>query len=300
MYDEPRLYDAIYDPFVADIPFYRELALDARRAAVCELACGTGRVTVPLALAGVDITGVDLSSHMIAAARRRAAREYTAAGVDGRSPGAGRAPRFLVGDMRYPPVDPGFGLVVIPLHSLSHLLDRDDVLRCLRSVRRVLMPGGRLAFAVHNPDPATIGRDPDALYEVRMPDAGAETDAGHTPSPEPGFEYEPQLEPQPESQPQPEPECRVLESTRYDPVRKILHVRWWVQEESANSDTDYDTHSDTDSLVPFDFKLRLFPPRELDELLTTAGFTLEVRWGWYDRSPFTPESGTQVVVARRR
>lgn len=264
LYGDPTLYDALYDGFTEDIAFYREL-VPAGGGPVLELACGSGRVTVPLAETGVPVTGVDLSREMVRAARARAARAGAAA----------RVPRFLVGDMRDPLPEragdarygPPFDLVIIPLHSLSHLLDAEDVRRCLRSVRAMLASDGALALAVHNPLPAFLDRDPEALYQVWIP--GADRDGA--------------------------PSCRVLESTRFDARSRVQHVRWWVEVESGAGEAPSSEASP--GPTPLDFRLRLFSPRELDDFLTECGFAHVERWGWYDRSPFTGESGTQVILA---
>ena len=70
LYDAPGVYDALYDSFSDDIPFYTDLARTTP-GPVCELACGTGRVSVPLALAGVEVHGFDVSDAMLAAAEAR-------------------------------------------------------------------------------------------------------------------------------------------------------------------------------------------------------------------------------------
>src|ERR1700716_406040 len=54
-----------------DVPFWRRVAADAT-GPVLELGCGTGRVTRPLARAGIDIVGVDRSGAMLARAARGA------------------------------------------------------------------------------------------------------------------------------------------------------------------------------------------------------------------------------------
>src|SRR5262249_46089024 len=73
IYDEARHYDALF-PGPNDLPFYqRQIA--ACSGPILELACGSGRLTVPLAAAGVDITGIDQSHSMLEAAGKRAARE---------------------------------------------------------------------------------------------------------------------------------------------------------------------------------------------------------------------------------
>jgi SAM-dependent methyltransferase len=55
------------------LPFYRrEIARFGQP--VLDLACGTGRLLVPLLQAGIDVDGCDLSGDMLAHGRRRAAR----------------------------------------------------------------------------------------------------------------------------------------------------------------------------------------------------------------------------------
>ena len=57
-YDHPALYDLEYfNSVVEDVPHYVRLAEDAGR--VLELGCGTGRLTLPMARAGVAVTGVE-------------------------------------------------------------------------------------------------------------------------------------------------------------------------------------------------------------------------------------------------
>ena len=240
LYEQPRLYDAMYDRFTDDIPFYLDVAR-AGAGPVCELACGSGRVTVPLASAGVEITGVDISPEMVAAARDRAARAAVPSG------GA----RFSVGDMRMPQGEREFDAVLIPLHSLSHMLKTEDVLTTLDAVHRSLRPHGRLALAVHNPDPTHLARSAETLERIH-----------------------PELSTTP-----------VYESTTYHADTQLLDIRWYV--ESAEETT----------LVSY--RLRMVFPEELLILLRYTGFSLEARYGWYDRSPFDGASGTQVVVARK-
>ena len=64
------LYDAF--PFSADIPLYNSLAA-AQGGNVLEIACGSGRLVLPLAEAGNRVTGVDASPHMLARAKKKLA-----------------------------------------------------------------------------------------------------------------------------------------------------------------------------------------------------------------------------------
>ena len=70
LYAEAELYDAIVQPGPCEA-FYRD---EARRRGgpVLELACGTGRLTVPIARDGHDVVGLDASEAMLTAAAHKA------------------------------------------------------------------------------------------------------------------------------------------------------------------------------------------------------------------------------------
>ena len=55
-----------------DVPFWRSVALQTR-GAVLELGCGTGRISLPLARAGVAVVGIDRSGPMLERAAKRLA-----------------------------------------------------------------------------------------------------------------------------------------------------------------------------------------------------------------------------------
>jgi SAM-dependent methyltransferase len=132
-----RLYDPWSAGVVEDVEFYVEEAL-AAGGPVVELACGTGRIAVPVAKAGVRVIGVDGSPRMLEVAAEYAARE----GVE---------LDLRLGDMREPPVDERVPLVLIPFRSLLHMTTEADRLRALRAARGFLLPGGRLVFDVFAP-----------------------------------------------------------------------------------------------------------------------------------------------------
>jgi SAM-dependent methyltransferase len=114
-----------------DVPFWRTVARDAR-GPVLELGCGTGRIAVPLARAGVTLVGVDRSDAMLARARRRIARA-----------GLARRARLIRGDIRHLPCPASsFSTVLAPYGVLQSLLRERDLLAALASVHDVLEPGG--------------------------------------------------------------------------------------------------------------------------------------------------------------
>jgi ubiquinone/menaquinone biosynthesis C-methylase UbiE len=148
-----RLYDAF--PFDADVSFYRELAANAgTNGKVLEVACGTGRVLIPLATAGFHITGLDGSPHMLDITREKLAE----AGADVAS-----RVRLVVGDMRCFAIDDLFDLAILPAKSFAYLVSRDDQMVALETIARHLRPGGRFAIDLLNPRLDWLSQQPGSL-----------------------------------------------------------------------------------------------------------------------------------------
>ena len=70
-YADPILYDLENQGFEPTGPFYLSLAQEVG-GSVLELGCGTGRYTIPLAQAGIDITGLDVVPGMLTQAGAKA------------------------------------------------------------------------------------------------------------------------------------------------------------------------------------------------------------------------------------
>ena len=72
------VYDAnIYDGMnanLADLPFYKRWLPKNKDARILELCCGTGRLTLPIAKDGYDISGVDYTSSMLEQAKLKASQ----------------------------------------------------------------------------------------------------------------------------------------------------------------------------------------------------------------------------------
>ena len=113
-----------------DVPFWRTLALQ-QNGPVLELGCGTGRISIPLAKAGVSLVGIDRSEAMLARARRRIKRGRLTS----------RA-HLIRGDIRALPFRPAtFPLVIAPYGVLQSLLRERDLAATLDAVGRVLKRG---------------------------------------------------------------------------------------------------------------------------------------------------------------
>jgi len=136
-YIAPEHYDVAYGWWTADIPFYVELAKGAN-GPVLEVACGTGRVHLPLLQAGVDADGFDLHPGFLDVLRLKAA----ASGIE---------PRVTQADMRDFTLPRRYALIAIPFRAFLHNLTIEDELRTLRCCREHLEPGGRLVLDLFHP-----------------------------------------------------------------------------------------------------------------------------------------------------
>lgn len=145
------VYDAVYSYVTDDIPFYVDEALRCG-GPVLELGCGTGRVTLPIARAGVDVTGLDSSRGMLDAARRK---------------GGDTPVTLLHGDMRDFSLGRRFALVIIPFRGFLSLLTVEDQVSALDCIRHHLLPGGRLVFNVFQPDLNMLVQPGDGAYHLR-------------------------------------------------------------------------------------------------------------------------------------
>lgn len=151
-------YDLQFDTRDEDVDWTRRLA-ERTGGPILELACGTGRIAVPLVSDGHSVVGLDRSAAMLSRGRERAQR----AGVD---------VRFVEGDMRDFSLDQTFALILIPFSSFLHLAPGDRF-ACLARVREHLTERGRFALDVFQPDPERIaGRDGGVIEEASFQDPG--------------------------------------------------------------------------------------------------------------------------------
>jgi SAM-dependent methyltransferase len=146
-----RYYDADYGAVDDDLPFYRELARRAGGPAL-EVMCGSGRLLLPLARAGLRLAGVDVSGAMLSLARERLA----AAGLS-------EQVELLEADIRERAPHGPFGLAIVAINSFMHLASAADQLAALKQIHTALRPGGLLAIDLFNPDPRALAEQRGAL-----------------------------------------------------------------------------------------------------------------------------------------
>lgn len=130
----------LYDAYVQsefDLAFFLEEAKKAR-GPVLELMCGTGRVSLPLLEAGIDLTCVDSSPKMLEVLRGKLRERELLA-------------RVIEADVCELSLGRQFELIFIPFHSFAEIADPAQQRRALNAIGTHLSPTGRFICTLHNP-----------------------------------------------------------------------------------------------------------------------------------------------------
>lgn len=154
LYSDAQRYDLVEGAFATGnfLDFYRRQIVRYGEP-VLDLACGSGRLTIPLTEASVKITGLDISEEMLMLATSKASEH----GV--------KIP-FIRGDVRRFNLGKKFKLIFIAAQSLTHLHKREEIEDCFASVRRHLAEDGRFVIELYNSSVKVLARDSDHRYDV--------------------------------------------------------------------------------------------------------------------------------------
>jgi len=122
--------------------------------AALELAIGTGRVALPLAARGVPVSGIELSSDMVAQLRLR--------------PGGDTIP-VTIGDMTTTRIDGAFRLVYLVYNTIGNVETQDRQVACFTNAAAHLEPGGCFVIEVGVPDLRRLVPGHDAVVFAHAP-----------------------------------------------------------------------------------------------------------------------------------
>ncbi|HEX4208075.1 MAG TPA: class I SAM-dependent methyltransferase [Ktedonobacteraceae bacterium] len=133
-------YDAEHAHFSEDIDMYLNFATSSG-GKILELACGSGRVLLPLAQEGYALTGVDTSDAMLGLARRN----LEAAGVNEQC-------SLIQQDISQLALPHKFRLAFIALGSFAHITARKAQQQALAAIHAHMSPGGIFILDISNAD----------------------------------------------------------------------------------------------------------------------------------------------------
>ncbi|MHA2427648.1 MAG: class I SAM-dependent methyltransferase [Candidatus Hermodarchaeia archaeon] len=146
-----EFYDEVYEKIRnKDIDFFVQYSrLAAGRT--LELGCGTGRVLLPTAISGWDITGLDLSPYMLAKCQAK---------LNEQPKNVQTRVRLIQGNMTSFVTREQYSLVTVPFRAFQHLISVEQQQSCLGCIRRHLTSSGLLILDLFNPFPPRLVDDP--------------------------------------------------------------------------------------------------------------------------------------------
>lgn len=137
------IYDAnVYDGMntdLTDLKFYKKWMPKNKDARILELCCGTGRLTLPIAKDGYNISGVDITSSMLKKAKVKASES----GLD---------VEFIEADIRTLELPEKYDLIFIPFNSIHHLYKNGDLFQTFNVVKNHLKENGLFLLDCYNPN----------------------------------------------------------------------------------------------------------------------------------------------------
>ncbi len=260
IYQRPDDYDLEHEHDERDVRFYAELMRRWSPRRVLDLACGSGRITLPPRETryevGYHIVGVDLSETMLERAREKQ-QEF--------APETADRLRLVNGDMRTWESDERFDVVLITCSSITHLLTLEDQLTVWRRAFALLVPGGRFVVDVTMPNlrafADSLQTPPRALLEVDLDSSDASTGR------------------------------RLVryKTTTFDLVEQRATIRFFYDRFEGD---DHDRYLS-------DFESHVYFPRELRLLFLHTGFAIDAVWADYRFAQPRSSSREIVIVGTR-
>jgi 2-polyprenyl-3-methyl-5-hydroxy-6-metoxy-1,4-benzoquinol methylase len=132
-YTDPYLYDAEYGRYQGDFDLFLNLI---SKGNILDLACGTGRLAIPLAQKGFNVVGLDASESMLTLAREKS-KELPI--------------EWIRGDIRDFQLNETFDLILMAGNAFQALLSEEDQIQMLACVRKHIKPSGLFVFNTRNP-----------------------------------------------------------------------------------------------------------------------------------------------------
>ena len=155
-----EFYDWVYEQRGPnDIDFFIDYS---RRASgrTLEMGCGTGRVLIPTAISGYEITGLDLSPYMLRKCQEKLEKEPRE---------VRERVRLIQGNMTSFHTGETYSLVTVPCRAFQLLISIEEQQSCLECIYRHLASGGLFILDIFNPYPPRLVPDPKYTAEIEHP-----------------------------------------------------------------------------------------------------------------------------------
>ena len=237
-----EIYDIIHADLTDDIKFYVEEAVFSNGRTL-EIGCGTGRVAIPMAQAGANVTAIDISETMLKTLSRKISPENIAL-------------KPIRMDMRTLSLPDIFDLIIIPFHGFQSLLQHEDQVECLESLRRHLTRNGTLIINLFVPDRNMLEQEQNKIYFIKNVPL---TDDDRS--------------------------ITLWHSSHFDIPNQIITTRLFIDFNESGRIVESQVR---------DFSLRYIHRYEAEYLFKSSGFELKNLFGDFERNNFGPNSEEMI------
>ncbi len=258
----PKEYD-IRDSSTTGLDFYAALAKECG-APILEIACGTGRISIPIAKLGYQITGLDIVPGMLEQAKQKS---------------AGLPINWIERDGRSFDLDEQFRLVFLTGNAFQAFLTRADQESLLECAHKHLHDDGLFAFETRNP------RWPQSAFAVNNQLAQDSYEKGLFVALETDLNERPGRSFTDEEGHQ----VRVSRTQVYNHLAQILELTTYRRWQEGNQE----------QMKTSRIALRFTFPQELETLLYYNGFTIVRQYGDWNKEPLSASSLSIISICRK-
>jgi len=235
---DPQTYNDQFWWKTNDIEFWKTLFKNKNKN-ILELAAGTGRIGIPLIKDGYNYKGIDIAKNYCLYANK-IFKKHTNSKI------------IFHKDIRDFNLKQKFDIIFIGFNSWLHLLNDQDAVKCLESIKKHMHAKSKLYIDIFVPSPLFLYRPKDVAVPV--------------------LEFFDTLE---------KKVTYIDEMIDYDKNKEIISITWLYKCQNKY-------------YAEFKFKMKMYYPDEMINLLRENNFVIKSIWGDYDKNQFNEDSNLQL------
>ena len=239
---DPQRYNDQFWWKTNDIEFWKNI-FNNKNKNILELAAGTGRIGIPLIKEGYDYKGIDISKSYCNYSKKQFKKHINSQII-------------FHNDMRNFNLNQKFDNIFIAFNSWLHLLNDEDVKKCLESIKKHMHSKSKLYIDIFVPNPLFLYRSKDVAVPI--------------------LEF---------FDTKRKKIIYIDETLDYNKDKEIISITWLYKNKNKY-------------FAEFNFKMKMYYPTKMVNLLIENNFIIKNIWGNYDKNKFKEDSNLQIYQCK--